>query len=282
MPQSPLARVAPPIASLPGRATRSRVAACRVAVACGEEGRAVTNRLYHTAVIVVAVTVVGALAGCSDALTPGTTGSGQEASEQRDVAAFERIEVAGQTAVTVASGDPSVTVRGDDNLIGEVVTDVNDGTLTIDEQRHVDPRAGLVVEVTAPRLRAAAVHGSGDLTARDVAGGPFTATLDGSGDLTIDGVDADVFTGDLSGSGNLDAAGQAERVDLAASGSGEADLRDLVASEATVDVTGSGDALVQVTQILQASSSGSGDVIYTGDPQDVQENTSGSGDIRPQ
>jgi hypothetical protein len=231
---------------------------------------------------VVVALLVGALAGCSGVFPPGVAGSGQERSEQRDVAAFERIRVVGLTDVTVTAGAPSVTVRGDDNLIGEVVTEVDDGTLTVDERRQVRPRAGLAVDVTTPRLGGAEVQGSGDLVARDVAGEVLTWTVDGSGSLTIDGVDANVFRGDVNGSGDLEAAGRAERVELVVSGSGEADLRELMAREASVEASGSGNVLVRVSEALQASSSGSGDVIYAGAPRDVQEDASGSGDIGPQ
>ena len=221
------------------------------------------------------------LAGCEGTLQPGLQGSGRQASEQRDVAAFERIDVVGQTTVTVASGEPSVTVRGDDNLLAHVVTRVEDGTLLIDERRSVDPRTELVVEVTTPQLSGASLQGSGDLTVRDVAGETFTAVLDGSGDLEVAGLTGEAFTAELGGSGSLRASGQVQQVDLSLSGSGSAELQGLAALRATVDVDGSGDALVSVSETLDASSSGSGDVIYTGDPQNVQEDVSGSGDIRP-
>jgi hypothetical protein len=219
------------------------------------------QRLNHTRTAVVLVALTVALAGCG-ALASSVQGTGKQAAEKRNMPAFERIDIAGETDVTVASGEPTVTVRGDDNLIPEVVTEVDDGTLLIDERQRLDPRAGLIVEVTTPRLSGATLHGSGNLTARDVGGGTFTA--------------------DLSGSGALQASGQVQQVDLTVSGSGKADLGGLAAQAATVEASGSGDALVQVSDVLEASSSGSGDVIYAGDPQDVRDDTSGSGAIRPQ
>lgn len=246
--------------------------------------------------------VAVALTGCNGLLGPGIAGSGQEASEPRQVEPFDRIDVSGQTDVTVEPGDTSVTVRGDDNLLSEVRTEVNDGTLEIDEQSPLRPRAGLVVEVTTPQLTGATLQGSGDMVARDVAGDTFTATVTGSGGLDIDGADSQAFTATVNGSGGLDvegltgetfsatvtgsggvrASGQVEQLDVSLSGSGEAQLQDLAARRAIVDVTGSGGATVQVSETLDASTSGSGGVVYSGDPQNVQEQTSGSGDVRPQ
>ena len=46
-----------------------------------------------------------------------------------------------------------------------------------------------------------------------------------------------------------------------------------------VRVAGSGDADVNVTNKLDASVSGSGDVRYTGNPKSISSSKSGSGDI---
>jgi hypothetical protein len=195
-----------------------------------------------------------------------------------------------------------VTVRGDDNLLSEVRTDVNGGALEIDERSPLRPRAGLVVEVTTPQLTGATLNGSGGMAARDVASDTFTATVTGSGGLDIDGVASQAFSATINGSGGLDvegfagetfsatvtgsggvrASGQVDQLDVTVSGSGDARLQDLAARQATVDVTGSGGATVQVSEALDASSSGSGDIVYSGDPQNVQEQTTGSGDVRPQ
>jgi hypothetical protein len=246
-------------------------------------------------------TLVLAASGCTGALGLGVRGSGQEAAESRDVAAFERIVVTGQTDVTVARGDTAVTVRGDDNLLSDVVTEVNDGTLRISERRALDPRAGLLVEVTAPRLDGAAVQGSGDFTANDVTDGAFTATVSGSGNLTVAGITGDMLTVGASGSGNLTAedvdtqrvtadvegsgdlriSGAAQQVGLTVSGSGVADLDGLAASQVTVVASGSGDANVRASDVLDATASGSGNVNYAGDPVTVRERSTGSGDVQP-
>lgn len=261
-----------------------------------------THTPNRIARIASCLAVAAALAGCNGVLGPGIAGSGQEGSEPREVEPFDRIDVSGQTDVTVEPGDTSVTVRGDDNLLSEVRTEVNGGVLEIDDRPLLRPRAGLVVEVTTPQLTGATLQGSGDMAARDVDGDAFTATVSGSGGLDIDGAASQAFSASISGSGGLDvegfagetfsatvtgsggvrASGQVEELDVTVSGSGDARLQDLAARRATVDVTGSGDATVQVSDALDASSSGSGDVVYSGDPQDVQEQTTGSGDVRSQ
>ncbi len=248
--------------------------------------------------MVTALAVALTLSSCGF----GQVGSGREATERREVSSFDSIVVAGQADVTVTPGDRSVTVRGDDNLLARVRTEVDGGTLVIDEDRPVTPRSGLVVEITTTALTGLTSQGSGDVAARDVAADTFTGvvdgsgnldvtsvegttvagTIDGSGDLTLDGVDTNTFTATLNGSGDLRATGRAQQIDLSVNGSGGAQLKGLAARQATVDLTGSGDAHVQVSEALTGSTSGSGDLVYAGDPPNVRADASGSGEVRPQ
>ena len=63
-------------------------------------------------------------------------------------------------------------------------------------------------------------------------------------------------------------------------GSGDVDFRKVEAVEGDVSVTGSGDITVYATGSLNASIRGSGDIVYYGDPQDVDRQVWGSGDVR--
>ena len=48
-----------------------------------------------------------------------------------------------------------------------------------------------------------------------------------------------------------------------------------------MEVSGSGNAAVNVTDHLTASVTGSGNITYTGNPAQVDQDSSGSGDIVP-
>ena len=56
-------------------------------------------------------------------------------------------------------------------------------------------------------------------------------------------------------------------------------LTRLVATNVRADVSGSGSIFVTATESLDASVSGSGAILYTGSPQDVSRNVTGSGAI---
>jgi hypothetical protein len=62
-------------------------------------------------------------------------------------------------------------------------------------------------------------------------------------------------------------------------GSGDVQLQDLVAHDATVLVAGSGRLLVQATGALDAKVSGVGAIVYTGNPTGITQRITGTGSI---
>lgn len=200
------------------------------------------------------------IAGCAT----DKVGSGDETSETREVGPFSRIVMGAEAEVVVTVGDEQqVTVRGDDNLVGDVGTAVEADTLEISQPDNVDfePEAGLVVEISMPELAAVEVSGAGNMSMDDVQG--------------------DSFQAEVSGAGNLQATGRVDRVEAEVSGAGDVDFTQLLARDAIVEISGAGDIRVHATESLSASVSGAGDVTYTGDPADVQTDVSGAGDVNP-
>ena len=208
---------------------------------------------------VIALGLAIASAGCINR----KEGSGVEASETRELGSFTKISLSGEATVEVTIGDPqSVIVRTDDNLLADVETEVNADTLEVSEPSltDLDPTAGMVVEVTVPELGEVEVSGSGD--------------------LSVTGVEGELFRAEVSGAGTVEASGEVEQVEAEVSGAGDVQLSQLIAQDATADVSGAGNIHVHATESLQADVSGAGDIIYSGDPADVETDVSGAGDIR--
>jgi len=212
----------------------------------------------------IALGAAAAAAGCGMGTHEQKTGSGVEASESRQVGSFDRILLSGQgTVVVTVGGAQAVTVRADDNLLADVETDVDDGQLEIGQPGNVqlDPKVGITVEITVPRLEA--------------------VDLSGSGGIRVEGVHGDLFRTEVSGAGNVHATGGVGRVEAELSGSGEIRLAELKARQASAELPGSGTIQVHATDSLTASISGSGQIIYAGNPSDVERDVSGAGVIRP-
>jgi hypothetical protein len=215
--------------------------------------------LSRTALLVVPAAAVLAVTACGD----GKEGSGVEATDKRTVPGFTAVELSGVEDAVVSVGKPrAVAVRGDDNLLGDVKTEVRDGTLEISDDEDLAPKAGTTLQVSVPRLTAIGLSGAGNVTAR--------------------GIKSDPFRAELSGAGGVRASGHVRRLEVDLSGAGDASLQRLVAKEATVDVSGVGDVHVFASDSLMADVSGVGDVVYSGEPRHVTKDVSGDGDVRAQ
>jgi len=206
--------------------------------------------LYHSDV----------LGGSSDSISENE-GSGVSATQARDVGAFHGIDLAGSNNVVIRVGEKqSVVVKADDNLLDRVTTEVQSGKLVIaNAPGSFTTNSPMSVEVGVPSLD--------------------TLTLSGSGNIVVTGVEAKSFDVNLPGSGTLTGDGSATRLEVTVDGSGTVQLTRLVATNVQAAVSGSGSIFVTATESLDASVSGSGAILYTGSPQDVSRNVTGSGAI---
>ena len=102
--------------------------------------------------------------------------------------------------------------------------------------------------------------------------------VSGSGNIKVD-VETDDLEGKVSGSGNMDLKGIARNTIFSVSGSGNLDAENLAADNCQVKISGSGNCRVQVKDNLVSKISGSGKVYYSGDPEKIINNSSGSGSL---
>ncbi|HSF85384.1 MAG TPA: DUF2807 domain-containing protein [Acidimicrobiia bacterium] len=183
------------------------------------------------------------------AVAAGCSGGAIEASgtirdEVRPVSSFDRIVVRRGVDVQIVA-DPdaaaSVIVHYDDNVIGEIVTEVNRNTLEIRLEAEVRLRGGgrRFVEVTVPRLN------------------------------RIEATDGARIVG----------LGQVAALQVLASGGASVDLGSLEASAIDVDVSGGANTTVNATGIVQGDASGGARLLVVGRPSVVNVATSGGASV---
>jgi hypothetical protein len=188
-------------------------------------------------------------------------GSGIAATQLRTVPSFDGVELGGSNNVVVrVAPKQTVAVHADDNLLGRVTTRVEGGTLVVgNKPGSFTTEAPTYVEITTPSLR--------------------SLGLSGSGVLSADGIRSAHVTVILPGSGVIRASGSTEGLDLALTGSGDAQLEQLVAREVRAVVSGSGRVRVTATNRLDASVTGTGAILYRGNPAHVTQTVTGSGTV---
>ena len=212
------------------------------------------------AVAIGAAVLAGMMASACDIDVLGERGSGIVVTDSRTVSDFDEIVLSGSGEVLVdVNGTESLIVTADDNIMPLLTTEVHNGRLELGTRSSISPTVAIVYKISAAALSGVSIEGSGSITAT--------------------GVTADSFDAEISGSGQIKVAGTADELIVDISGSGRFEGEDLVAATGTADVSGSGHAIVNVSDNLDADVSGSGTVEYIGDP-DLNSAISGSGDIK--
>lgn len=209
--------------------------------------------------IFFAVLIVFVLAGCD---IGGVRGNGHIVTQSRNAPAFTNVVISGAFEIEWRSGPPSVTVTADENLMSLIEARVSGGTLHVNTTRSVRPSHALrsiKLALTSASLESASLSGASNFTAHQLAGSGFFLKTAGASKVMLDGA----------------------VTDLVASMTGASDLRaeSLQTKTAELDVTGAGDARVNVSDTLRASITGAGKVEYSGNPH-VERNITGAGTIR--
>ena len=201
----------------------------------------------------------------------GVPGSGDLASDVRDVAGFDRILLAGEgTVVVTPGGVESLEVETDDNLLPYIETSVEDGRLEIRTEPGIDiaPSQKISYRVGATNLAGLELSGAGSIRIGDWETDHASVLLSGVGDISIDGLAATSLEVEHVGVGTITVSGGVETQTVLAAGVGEymgAELRSRVAS---VQARDTGAATVWVTDELDIVASPQGAVSYYG-PADV-------------
>lgn len=269
-----------------------------------------TRTAYAALTFAVAAVVSGCGLLGGTVLTDGDL-SGSVTTESRDATDFTMVDLRGSGTVDVTLGEEfSVSVTTDTALLEHLTTDVSGSTLVLDQDfTFMGTVPDVHYDVTMPSTRNLEVSGSGIITAEGIDNDTVTLAVTGSGDVIAAGravnVEAEVtgsgsvdasalavsrgtvtitgsgeaimdisseLTVEVIGSGTVTATGTAEIVEIDISGSGDVQGRRMTANEAQIVISGAGDVELGVRDVLDVRITGSGDVIYYGEPSVDVEN----------
>ena len=197
------------------------------------------------------------------------------------VSSFERINITSNANVRFHwANEHRVVVSINENFVEQLDIRTRGNTLNIGiSGRNTNRITRFVVDVYAPYVTNVSISGAGTFMAVDTINVPrFEARVSGAG--RIDGiVETTNFVGNISGSGNISLAGNTRSANITISSSGNFNSERFFAQNATINVSGSGSVSVYVIESLNARVSGSGIVVYGGDPSNINTQVSGSGRI---
>lgn len=188
-----------------------------------------------------------------------TAGSGQLATQSRQVSGFTSVELTGVGELSIdQTGTESLTVSAEDNLLPLLTSRVEGDTLILGKK----PNTRIVT--TKPITYT--------LTMKDITG----LAVSGSGTINAPKLTTAALRIEISGSGVITTAGNADDQSLEISGSGRYLADGLTSKTTTAEISGSGTANVVASNALDVKISGSGTLTYSGNPQ-VSQTVSGSG-----
>ena len=189
-------------------------------------------------------------------------GSGVPRQETRELKAFTRLTVSGVFDVHVEVGPSQrVSIRGDDNILPHIVTEVRDGTLSVGSNRSLCIKTDLRLDITVPELSGFESGGTVSFDARGIHGRRFDLKLDGTGNAKL--------------------AGECERFDAAVLGTSDIQALDLSAQRVSIRLEGTGNASVYAGHRLDAVISGVGNITYAGNPSQINPHITGLGELIP-
>lgn len=174
--------------------------------------------------------------------------SGNKITETRDLKDFDKLRIAGNMEAEIAFGPEfSFVLEGDDNILPEVLTQMEDGYLAIGLKEKRVRSVIVKLKITMPALTELEISG----TSR----------------AAITGIKTDTILLRTNGGARITASGETTSLDARAHGASGIDAENIKARYADVEALGISTITLNVYDKLRALTAGESSVIYTGDPR---------------
>ncbi len=209
------------------------------------------------------------------------TGSGILKSVSTNPGEFNSINVDIPGKIHLSKSDTfSVKIRTDNNLIEMVETKVSRKTLKIKTEKCINKCTSLELWITSPTIENIEASGSVKIESdEELSSNDMNIEVSGSGSIRLN-VNANKLNSEISGSGTLFLTGQVSEHNIKIDGSGSLKAFGLRTKTSDADINGSGIAQINVIEDLNINISGSGELIYMGNPKNVKSKNTGSGVIK--
>ena len=209
-------------------------------------------------------------------------GSSNIISQEKQLSAYDRIEVLGSYDVIFTDGEVGkIKIKAPDNILPLIQTEVSDGLLRIDtgKSRYRVKEPIIIYVPVDSRLKKVVIKGSADIyTEKSLETKALEVDVYGSGDVRLQ-VNASSLALKIDGSGDIRVGGKTDNLSININGSGDVEVPNLKAEKAIININGSGDVSAYVTEDVDVSIAGAGDVTVKGNPKKVKRIINGSGRV---
>lgn len=213
--------------------------------------------------------------------------------EAREVESFTEVALSVPGTLHVRQGEPrSVEVKASTDVLEHVETTVEGGTLKIRDERDRDGflkflfgdgdaeiENEIEAYVTVPTVEGVSLAGAGTVIGETpIEASSLNLSSAGSGDMRLE-VNVQALEIENAGAGTFTLEGTADRAEVQSAGAGTVEALDLTTETADVEIAGSGDIRLHVTDNLSVDIIGSGNVEHRGSPT-IETSMIGSGEVR--
>ena len=230
-------------------------------------------------------------------------GSGTIITKQKSFSDVRAIDFSSSGDLEIIQGNTeTLSIEADDNIMDNLIAAYSSGTLTIKQDPVVFliPSRTIKFRLTVKNPNLIKLSGSGNVFIERISSDSLSVSISGSGKIHADSIDCNNFkiaisgsgslkisyctvqnlNADITGSGSVYLMGTGQSQSIRINGSGRYDGGSYTTKTTAIDVIGSGSGNICASENLEASVSGSGIIIYGGNPQDVKSSQSESGHIR--
>lgn len=208
------------------------------------------------------------------------TGNGHVAEESRDVRGFNSLKVSNGLDVIISQNDNEhLNIEADENLLDHIKTEVSGNELRIFSDVNIRMAKSKKIYLSYRYLRSVHVSSAGDLKGQNkLKTDNLELRLSSAGDLNLE-VDADKIDISVSSSGDATLRGRTGFLKADLSSAGNLNAFDLEADKADISASSAADARVFVISEARFKASSAGDIVYRGNPNILEMNTSSGGDV---
>ncbi len=215
--------------------------------------------------IISAILLMALFSGCdktSDVTNDDTIyGSGKMATQYVNVDECSGLKIKNIGDVyLVQDTSQSIKVMADDNIMNNVITSAEDGTLLIGLKDGSYSNITFKVYVALKSI----CH----------------LLIEGAGNISIDNdISCDTMVCNINGAGNITMRGSGNFFDCSINGAGNISAKDFITKKCTSLLNGAGSIIIFVTDELTATVNGAGTITYYGNPPVVHSSITGLGQI---
>ena len=209
-----------------------------------------------------------------------------QSSKNINVKSFNEITVSsGIDLYLTQSATESVTIKGNEDLIKNVIVEQKGGSLVIKFKDGISwsrmfKNESIKAYVNYKNIKALTASGGSDVfTQNNLKADALKLIASGGSDLKLTLAVKDLSL-TVSGGSDAELKGSGENLIATASGGSDIDAFAYIVNNAKVTASGGSDANVNVNKALEASASGGSDVSYKGNAALKKTSSSKSGDVR--